>query len=368
MRGAAIAALLTVLVSSTHANMGTAIVVAATGHFLVCNPIIALLEAALLTRWAKIPFTRGLPLMIAANYLSFFVGLLLGERISLTLGGVSQMLLGDDVAFFRSLPFLLGVMAILLFALTALLEALPLYLAQKRDWQWVIGNSARVNLVSYGLLVLLYLSVSDFGFLRNRFQPDLHFVQTVPAAVYYITPEGELASISVAGGTPRLLGKQIIAEPREFQFVYSMPVLQLVRDSKSGHWWLATKAERLFRVKLNPHYKPRTFWGQGEDNLIRNPDWRDASAEWSIRRWWEPAVYQGRQYRYSTRLVMPFSFDLSQSMGVFPCRAVSLLPGDYAVMELGGRIWVLHLPTRRIGLLAKGYMPIAVITEQAGQG
>lgn len=152
MRGAAIAALLTVLVSSTHANMGTAIVVAATGHFLVCNPIIAVLEAALLTRWAKIPFTRGLPLMIAANYLSFFVGLLLGERISLTLGGVSQMLLGDD------------------------------------------------------------------------------------------------------------------------------------------------------------------------------------------------------------------------SMGVFPCRAVSLLPGDYAVMELGGRIWVLHLPTRRIGLLAKGYMPIAVITEQAGQG
>jgi hypothetical protein len=92
MQRVAIVMALLAILSGTSANMGTAIVIAGTIHFFVCNPVIALLEAALLARWAKVPLQRAIALMIAANYLSFFVGLLLGGRISLTLGGISQML------------------------------------------------------------------------------------------------------------------------------------------------------------------------------------------------------------------------------------------------------------------------------------
>jgi hypothetical protein len=200
MQRVAIVMALLAILSGTSANMGTAIVIAGTIHFFVCNPVIALLEAALLARWAKVPLQRAIALMIAANYLSFFVGLLLGGRISLTLGGISQMLWGKGVTFFLSLPYLLALLTLLLFALTVLIEAMPLYLAQQRDWRWSIGHSARVNLISYGLLVFLYLTHSDFGFLRNRFQPDLRFIQTVPTTVYYITPDGMLASIPITGG------------------------------------------------------------------------------------------------------------------------------------------------------------------------
>jgi hypothetical protein len=366
MRRFAIVMALLAILSGTSANVGTAMAIAGTVHFLVCNPLIALLEAALLARWAKVPLQHGILMMIAANYLSFFVGLLLGGRISLTLGGMSQMLWGKGAAFFLSLPYLLAPLTLLLFALTVLIEAIPLSLGQRKDWRWSISNSAKVNLISYGLLVFLYLTHSDFGFLKNRFQPDLRFVQTVPTTVYYITPDGMLASIPVTGGAYRLLSEQQLSDQGWRTNIYSMPHLQLRRDSKSNRWWLATKWQRLFPVEVDPFHTPRNLWKQGKDEPIYSPDWRDASAEWRITPYL-PTVYQGDQRRYSTALILPFRFDVSQNMGVFPCRAISLLPGDYAVFELGGCIWVLHMPTRRIGLLTKGYMPLAVVMPHAAK-
>jgi hypothetical protein len=367
MQRVAIVMALLAILSGTSANMGTAIVIAGTIHFFVCNPVIALLEAALLARWARVPLQRAIALMIAANCLSFFVGLLLGGRISLTLGGISQMLWGKGVTFFLSLPYLLALLTLLLFALTVLIEAMPLYLAQQRDWRWSIGHSARVNLISYGLLVFLYLKHSDFGFLTNRFQPDLRFIQTVPTTVYYITPDGMLASIPITGGAYRLLDEPRLSDEGWRTNIYAPPSLQLHRDSKSNRWWLATKWQRLFPVEVDPLHIPRNLWKQGKDAPIYSPDWRDASAEWRITPYL-PTVYQGNQRRYSTALILPFRFDVSQNMGVFPCRAISLLPGDYAVFELGGCIWVLHMPTRRIGFLTEGSMPLAVVMPHTTKG
>ncbi len=350
------------LAGCAWSNMGTAVVIAAAMHFVLCNPLVALLEAALLTRWAQLNFARALTITLSANYLSYFAGLLLGNRISLTLGGIDRSLQGSEIAFLQSLPYLLMLFAVLLFALTAFIEALPLYLGGKRDWHWAIGNSAKVNLVSYALLTLFYLSFSDFGFLGNRFQPDLRFVQTAPATVYYIAPDGNLMAIPITGGTPRLLHKQVIEDTRPLRSAYAPGGLYLKREKKSLRWWLTFRNQRLLPLAIDS----QRVRNQKADDEIRAPDWREGDAHWRIIGWAEkPTVRYDEQKRYPVGLAFPFQFDPHQSMGMFPLRGLSYLPGDYAVFELGGRIWVLHLPTRRIGLLATGYMPIAIIETQS---
>lgn len=343
------------ITAATWANMGTAVMIAAMMHFAFLNPIIALLEAALLMRWAQMPFSRALAAMLTANYLSYFAGLLFGSPLSLELGKASHTLLESEIAFFHSLPYLLGLLTVVLFLLTVLIELPVVYLAGKCRWPSALRNTVKVNILSYLLLVFFYLSSSDFGFIRSQFESDLRFVQTQPTTVYYIAPDGMLTAISLTGGAPRLLGKRVVEDMRTLQLVYAFRGMHLERDKTTAQWWLTFRNQRLLPIATNPP-------DSANAEIIHTLDWRQGEIRWRITEIPDkPAVVHDKENRYSIGLVMPFHFDPCQSLGVFTMRNVSYLPGDYAVFELGGRIWVLHMPTRRVGLLARGYMPVAIM-------
>ena len=178
--------LILVVPSVAWANAGTALMWHTAFHLFIGNVVIGLLEGALLAWLWKAPFTRAVFLMIAANFASFLVGFV----------GMNVLGVGGPGPIERLPLIFVGTLAVA-WLLTVLVEApfvrwsLP---AERRTLRRTVLASLVLQTLTYGLLVLYYLSVSSAS-LVWRWEVVAPAEISLPAGVgiYYVHADGAQA-------------------------------------------------------------------------------------------------------------------------------------------------------------------------------
>ncbi len=91
-------------------------------HGIMLNPLVAVLEAALIMRLLGIRFLPALGIMLGANYLPFFAGMWFNRPLLLAVGYPFYLLFGDALWYWSvALPIALAIGAMYVF--TTLIEA-----------------------------------------------------------------------------------------------------------------------------------------------------------------------------------------------------------------------------------------------------
>jgi len=158
--GAALA--LCLLPSLALANSGTPLMWVGGLHLVFGNLFIGAAEGWLVARLLKVPKTRAIVAMIAANYASAWAGSALLPEISIAtgklLGGATLLNIGSR----------LGVLVGSYFVLTVLIELPFVWLTNRAaPARRVVRAALIVNLASYAALAMLYWSASGHSLLTS---------------------------------------------------------------------------------------------------------------------------------------------------------------------------------------------------------
>jgi hypothetical protein len=335
--------LLLALTMPACANAGTLLMWAGMAHFFVGNAIIGLCEAFFIARLYGIRYHLISPLAILANYLSMFAGLTL---FNVKYSQVTNALLGDTPLY--RLPWLVGVMAVIAFGLSILIEW-PFYrLAfnqnRLRDikeygeedprhyrWQRTLQAVVFAHIASYLLLAVYYLSVSGTGFIRHaRITHGLRFAANPTAIVYYLHDDKHYR-IRLDGSPP----VAVSAEEVDNIFTRYYERFDGIENYNSFSRFLTGFESSLdLRDHAGVGWHVQTdFWGTSGVRL-ENMDTGES---------------------FDLGLELPFVR--------WPSRHPTLLPGDQVVYQFGPQIVLLDISTRQLAFITRGSRPV-VVCEQ----
>ncbi|MCX7993813.1 MAG: hypothetical protein N2651_09115 [Fimbriimonadales bacterium] len=358
-------ALTALSMTSAYANMSTAMESAGMLQAILVNPLIAILEAILLTRLGKVSFVSAFFVMLIANYLSFAMGWTLNRPLSSAIGYPFYLLLGATSWYWT--VALAAATSLALVGMYALTVAAETVLARSilNSWRNALRTTAIVNLVSYLALIGYYFYWSDLDFLRLPHQPNAAFVQTEPATIYFLDRQRRLCAISPRGGAIEVLddAPSWLGDP----IVRVMFPLWMFYCTESDRWVLERRGCN-FKVFLYPPYLPKDLKSGSnsqESYSVSYPDWRREASPYQVKleRLDGIVVQKHGKEHLRLRANLPFGVDPGQHRGAFLAVSPSVLPGEYLVYEFAGRVMITHIPTRRTAKLADGYTPIAILTK-----
>lgn len=371
MKRNALIALIVVTVLSVssvaQANVGTPLMWASALHLVFGNFVIGVLEGLLLAKFFKVPAGRAIGLMIIANFWSaWLAGLWL-------LGLITRQIQFDLYNTWRLLWLMVGVT----YAVTLVLEWPFVAGCFWRDPKWFrrsLAGSLVAQTVSYVLLFGWYWMASGTS-LYTKMNVVPHDAISLPDSVlmYYISDEDGDVYLREVGSASTTKVFDLNSTDKE-------DCLSLRRDPLDSKQWHVVAL--LDSGDLNNPKVVDVGRSYSEDGLPRDREkriaegdrtfWRTAhedarlgealSSPWELRSgFWAIEGLHGENSKSGAE----FYFALETPFAAWPIRHMTHLPTDKVLFQLGERqICVVDAESKRIGLLAYGRGPLAVLNEK----
>jgi hypothetical protein len=344
------------------ANMGTPLMWLAWAHLYIGNAVIGLAEAVVLALLFRTRWIRSIFLMVAANFASMMVGWLAIEW--------SKGFLAAAITIYN-VRVTLELLTCAFFVVTTMIEWPFCYWSfpKKRGRGWLsLGASGCVNVLSYAVLIYLYLSVSNTSLLTHTSPAEASSIlKRNDLIIYFLSSDGHsLNMVDVKGHDERRIVDVGSEMKRPLLYVCDAGErmdLRVMWDDPND-----MSAKRKSAALVNG-LSGKTAVSQpcaSVEQRFRGEvtDFRtDQERNWIIRGW--PYAIEGLTadsksggQRISLALETPFIN--------WPVTNVTILPGDQVICQLGDQIVVVDLETRRIGLITRGISPVVICNDQPG--
>ncbi len=338
------------------ANAGTPLMLLTFAHLMFGNAIIGLAEGLLLwLMFRKSARGAAIPLMIAANYLSAFVGLAFLVSFSGSLV-TNYLLPANPTQALAELPDAIRTAAWVAYpaayALTVVLEWPFVFLAlrpRSRRVLTALGTSAVLQAASYAVLLPLYLSATTVTLDRDVSVDRAVVTDTHDNAwVYFLDNEqSTLKRIRINGEQPEPVPTDAQGELRS---------LRVAQGESSGRLQLVAETPSTESMVLVPEFcLPDEFPWKLEPGTFDTHSLRDET-DLRVRCDMGLALKVSGQ---EDSLFLAFDTHLLfwQTSDAWP------LPDQRIVYQFGPWIMLLDFNSRRIGVIAEGHSPVLVLDE-----
>lgn len=334
------------------ADAGSPLIWFAIGHLVVGNAMIGLLEAEILTRWFGGRAWPNRAWLIAANYLSAWVGIFaLGQFVpAWTQDGFLNL---EEVT-----PRI--IMLVVLTYIASVLIEWPFCIAALRSG----GRAAKrglvatvlVNAMSYSVLVSLYFLTSVTSLLTEVQPVPVSQIARLPGArIYYLTHDRVVHRIGLDGSADEVVPLDVSSAGADWLFVCGTGRRRSLVAANLDRQWVVKDALPGWSM---------TNCGCAEGEFFRfhtvttefQPGKRDG---WDVTAYGYSPAWGMTCRRRSTSI--RFHLGLETPFLRWQILHPTVLPGDQVVFEVGKQIALLDLPTRRIGRIAWGRGPIVTI-------
>lgn len=329
-------------------------------HLTFGNLFLGILEGALAMWWFRASPLRAFPSMIAANYISAWLGgyvllLSLAEKLDITINNVWFWLWGFWIAAFvitcgLELPFV-----------TAALWK------RRRSPAQIVLACLLVNLVSYLILTGLYRGASRMTMVTKlRVVPIQEIDPQLPCRLFYITSNGKEVVESDLSGTSI---RKVFAVPLGRQ-----PICLLARPNEDGRYDLylvyqpsgphplseVIQKDFACQAPLNYALAVRGEWNPEEalSYYFHVPAMGEPSLwTYEIGFWPIEGIYATNR---ATGKVTSWAMETPWVQ--WSVRHAVQLDGDFLLFQLGrDQLCILDPQTRRIALIARGFGPLVAI-------
>ena len=348
--------LLAVLPSTAWANAGTPLMWASMLHLSFGNALIGLGEGLLLVQFCRVRLLPAIVVMIIANYVSAWVGF---YGLSLLHPYLSGMTIAN-------IGWWLAALVLITFIITCALECIFVYVATRRQSPSlvkVLTLTVLVNVCSYCALLVWYGVASQTSMITQLTNVEAkELIPTQPYELFYLRPDGSEV-IRATLGSPQVTGiYQVPQAQRAGNLMISFTsgpscdlVMTLTQPQSLSDGESLPVIRKDFSAQIptwkGPSDYHRLVWGGSGPALSYQE-----SSPWKIRTdFWAAQGISGINEQTRER----YRFALEMPMAWWQCRNVTELADDLLVFQLGAdQICLLHPPTRRIALLARGHSPI----------
>ncbi len=360
------------IVADAHANGGSGMMISRSMHLMFGNALFGLIEGFLIAWLFRQPFARAIGIMILANYLSAFVGC--GTLVYSASLHTRSLL--DEVSLYDAWPalqrILLAYVAVA-FILTIIIE-----------WPfcaWAIKEGGRrfhrgliacliVQPVTYAVLLLLGNAASSYSlFTEATLDPNVVADAADDAAIYFVdTKDSTLCRINLNGTDRETIPGVDALQP--------YPSLSICRQTTDAPWQLVQRQGKdqhtlvedvALKIVPRSDYHLRPFaddWPDSGELLhlmsfwaYRPPlDFRpDDQRQWSVNVFhWQGLIVRNTETSEEYRL----AYDTA--LTTWAANSGTLIPGNRLIFGMGGRILLLELETKRLGVITRGTDPIVV--------
>ena len=336
--------------STASANAGTPLMWATMLHLFLGNAVIGLVEGILLERFFKCGVRRSVLILIAANYVSAWLG------YGLVSGGLGMLpeITIETVRFWSWVFFVIAFVVTLLIELPFVRWVMP---PQGKTFGQVVKAAVTVNAISYGLLFGWYWMASGTSMMTQ--------LQVVPASSLVQGDEYELFFISMDGD--QILKADLNGGPQpklsEVRALHRNDRLFARRNTTEGYDLLVDldtdEGEGKNEVLIASGFSsfaplsdaPTGAWFDfGKvPSLASDSDWEFRTGFWAAEGIKGTNKKSGAKVHYA--LETPYAF--------WQVRNGTQIEGDMVVFQLGkSQICALHPESRRIALLSRGKGPI----------
>ncbi len=365
----------TLLPTQALANTGTPLMWASAIHLLFGNLLIGLLEGFILAKFFRVGLRRALPLMIAANYASAWIGAALMPKDQF--GGATFTL--------ENIQTVISIFVAAAFLLTLLLEFPFVWLVLRRAPNAVrrsIRASLAVQPVSYLLLFGWYYAVSStpISYGISIVEPSaismpdnvvLYYIASEDGDVY-AQPLGNNAAAKIhdlesTRRYDRLLVRPCEDDPTRWRLVARRfgnrgdDEEDLILETVLDNLKLAA-APIANEDRSTSSMEPSTWMNFGEVPRLgaaAESRWRFHSGFWAIE------GLRGQREDTGDRI----RFAIETPLVRWNIRNAVHLPEDKVVFQLGAdQTCVFDVEGRRVALIARGCGPTVVLTAGRKQG
>ena len=365
-----LAALLLLLIPTTaQANAGTPLMWATMLHLVIGNAIIGVLEGLLVARILKCRRRTAIGAMIAANYISAWVGGLglmfafqllppvaLGYAMFVPVAGIAATYIAT---VFLEWPFVWS-------CIDKAVEN------RKKRALWI---SALVQALSYALIVVPWFSLASDNSLitETEIEDSTDFVENKEAQVYFISEDdGDVYRLKLGGGQPErfaALGSTGDRDRLAFQ------------ETEAGDCCdLVAVIERVYpaparTVLLEEAFSPRAaLTRQSEDDQRfgrkgipldygRAIELRpEPEREWAV--WASFMSMQGLLF-FNEKTEKRHRLTVNSPFQSWLFRTATVLPGDEIVFQVASQICVYSRRTNKLALVTRGRGPLVVLPPAA---
>jgi hypothetical protein len=349
------------------ANMGTPLLWLSFLHLLFGNAIIGIVEGLILARLLRCSADRAIMLLIIANYASAWLG---GVLLLPALSAIPDITVENVRLWFLA-------MLVLAFLLTLLIEYPFFWLsapAAMRPWRGLLPAVMKVHGISYGALVVLYLLASGTSLVTRARVVSINEL-SLPAEyrLYFINQAGDrvlhaplndpASAETLRDIRARHRNDRLFTRPRadggfdllmyfgsdNHNTYHETPILEDFASVAPIEW----------RMTHGDTSKGASTWfNAGEvPNIGGESDWEFFASFWPVGGLGGENTKTGERARLA--LESPFF--------MWPFRNAVQLRGEIVVAQIGNdQIAAMHLPSRRIALLARGKGPIVAVPKPPG--
>jgi hypothetical protein len=354
------------------ANAGTPLMWASMLHLVFGNALIGVIEGALMAKFFRLPGTKCLLVMIAANYASAWLG---GLFIQGAVVSALPLNLNNAWGWF-------WIMVVATYLLTLLIEwpfVAWCFRGQTAKLKRSLQAACVVQTITYVLLFGWYWSASGVS-LYTRIEvvapADLSLPESV--LVYYIEPaSGDVHARHLSGGddqkvfplSSRDLDDRLFAQPCPVETGRCEIVARQEGTNRNSPRLVTVVSNLAAEVDSSGEYAPSpdakpegTWFSFGDAPRLSNAttsSWDFSTGFWPIEGLRASNKASGQRVRLAYET--PF--------GQWAVRNAVHLPTDKVLFQLGSdQICAFDPATRRVALLWRGRGPVAVIPRAAVPG
>lgn len=352
---------------TASANAGTPLMWAAMLHLVIGNLFIGLGEGFVLARLFKLPVLKTAGVMVAANYLSAWVGY---RALASLAPNVLPWILGGQPLYQAALV-LWGV------GLSSYLASVVLELpfcwfclrVEDRTWRKALVGSLAAQTASYALLVPYYLSASPTSLVTStQHDASLRFASGQRAWVYFIAPErGDIFRIRPDGSDRQFVlaagvtnqFHRLLLLPTHDEAAWNLTLVMERGDATEGNLRkvLVERIARRTRKAQVPDFIEDSRFSFGEPVDYRT----EAEKKWDIRLgYW--AAGGVRATKLTTQEHRHFALEAPFLMDWY-ARNATVLPDGLIIYQLGQQIVALDVERKLVGFITLGGGPVVVLEE-----
>jgi len=340
---------------TASANAGTPLMWFGLFYLAIGNAILGVIEGLLVSRWFGVGKGKSIALLIAANYLSSWIGAwLLLDHIVPQVGPTIE-----------TIGFWFWIFVLLAIAFTLLIE-FPFHRlvlqGRTRPWYSALASTGAVHLLTYPLILFLFWSFSSASMMTQLdvVNPD-ELNLPKDHRMYWISPEGDAVFRSGIDGTePERIAEVdaprskdgLVAHLEESE---SEAGLRLSLVSGSGEDVVRKIRKLAGESPIDPQvaeYGPNVW----HSHRYHHPALRlTEDSDWEIRS--RPAII-GDQISTGER----FQFALETPFAAWHAVAATHLEGDLVIFQLGrDQICIIDPIRREIALIVQGKSPVVEV-------
>ena len=328
-------------------------------HLVFGNVILGVLEGLLLSRMFQCPKGKSILLLIAANYVSAWVG---GFLVA---GYVHSSV---DITV-QNVQYWFQAFVLVAFIFTLLLE-FPLFWfvlgSRERRLHHALKATVAVNGISYLLLFGWYWMASGTSMMSDLEVVPSHEMEVAePYVLYFISRDGDRVLRMDLNDPDSVTPISAVAAPHRVDRLFVLPrvgsgfdlLTRLEADARGSVFQarvLADFAEQApveWRISEGHSKEVESSWFNfgPVPSIAASSDWEYWTGFWPVEGLGGKNERTGETVRFS--LELPFA--------AWPVRNATQIDGDYVVAQLGeDQICMIHPASSRIALLVRGRGPI----------